>query len=108
MDSLRSEGVCRALDKLLQGVNCTLLYRCAPYLAASCRVTPGWRRSLVGAFEPSEVHGMLRAQVRQFAEAEVDSQANDFNRDERFNRDLFRKLGAELGIIGITVTFHLI
>jgi alkylation response protein AidB-like acyl-CoA dehydrogenase len=30
------------------------------------------------------------------------SQANDFNREERFNIPLFRKLG-DLGVLGITV-----
>ena len=31
-------------------------------------------------------------------------QANECNRDERFNRALFKKLGADLGLIGITVS----
>lgn len=30
------------------------------------------------------------------------AQANEFNRDERFNAPLFRKLG-DLGVLGITV-----
>jgi len=70
----------------------------------ACRPTQGCgRRSFSSSFEPSEDHAMLRKMVRDFAEKEVDPQANEFNRDERFNRALFRKLGADLGLIGITV-----
>ena len=41
--------------------------------------------------------------VRSFAEKEVDPQAEAHDRDERFNLELFRKLG-ELGLLGITVS----
>jgi len=54
------------------------------------------------AFEPSPDHAILRETVRSFAENEVDGQAIEYNRDERFNVDLFRKLG-ELGLLGVTV-----
>jgi isovaleryl-CoA dehydrogenase len=40
--------------------------------------------------------------VRSFAEAEVEPQANEFNRGEVMNVPLFRKLG-ELGLLGVTV-----
>ena len=39
---------------------------------------------------------------REFVEKEVDPQALAFNRAEKFNVDLFRKLGT-LGLLGITV-----
>jgi hypothetical protein len=37
----------------------------------------------IDLFEPTPVHTHLRETVRAFAEAEVDPQANDFNRHER-------------------------
>lgn len=51
---------------------------------------------------PTDEHRMLRDQVRAFVKAEVEPQALDFDRRERFNIPLFRKLG-ELGLLGITV-----
>ena len=53
-------------------------------------------------FNPTEDHLALRQMVRQFTESEVDPQAEEFDRDERFNVALFRKLG-ELGLLGVTV-----
>jgi isovaleryl-CoA dehydrogenase len=53
-------------------------------------------------YTPSEEHGALRDMVRQFAEAEVEPQAIEFNREEKFNRPLFDKCG-ELGLLGVTV-----
>jgi len=55
-------------------------------------------------FNPSEEHKALRDMVRTFAEREVDPQAEEFDKAERFNVELFRKLG-ELGLLGITVPF---
>lgn len=40
--------------------------------------------------------------LRQFVETEVDPQAHQYNKEEKFNRKLFNKLG-ELGLLGITV-----
>lgn len=51
---------------------------------------------------PTEEHKMLRQTVRQFVEAEVEPQAEKFDRDEKFNLALFRKLG-DLGLLGISV-----
>jgi isovaleryl-CoA dehydrogenase len=51
---------------------------------------------------PTHEHKMLRDQVRAFVKAEVEPQALEFDRHERFNRGLFRKLG-DLGLLGITV-----
>ena len=52
-------------------------------------------------FNPTDEHKMLRETVRSFAEREVQPQAAEHDREERFNLDLFRKLG-ELGLLGIT------
>lgn len=51
---------------------------------------------------PTDEHRMLRDQVRAFVKAEVEPQALDFDRRERFNIPLFKKAG-ELGLLGITV-----
>jgi alkylation response protein AidB-like acyl-CoA dehydrogenase len=53
-------------------------------------------------FNPTEEHASLRKMVREFAEKEIDPQALEFNRLEKFNVDLFRKFG-QLGLLGITV-----
>ncbi|MCB0392388.1 MAG: acyl-CoA dehydrogenase family protein [Bdellovibrionales bacterium] len=54
-------------------------------------------------FNPTEEHLMLRQMVKEFALSEVEPQAEKFDRDEKFNLPLFRKLG-ELGLLGITVS----
>ena len=53
-------------------------------------------------FNPTEEHASLREMLRSFVENEVDPQAKEFNRNEKFNVELFRKLG-NLGLLGITV-----
>ncbi len=53
-------------------------------------------------FNPTDEHTALRRMVRDFAEKEVDPQAAAFDKSERFNVELFRKLG-DLGLLGITV-----
>ena len=53
-------------------------------------------------FNPTPEHRALRELVRSFAEREVDPQAEASDHAERFNVELFRKLG-ELGLLGITV-----
>lgn len=52
-------------------------------------------------FNPSEEHSSLREMIRAFAEKEVDPQAQEFDKNEQFNIELFRKLGG-LGLLGIT------
>jgi isovaleryl-CoA dehydrogenase len=52
-------------------------------------------------FTPKEEHEALRTMVRQFAEGEVEKQALQYNREERFNEALFRRAG-ELGLLGLT------
>jgi isovaleryl-CoA dehydrogenase len=59
-------------------------------------------RTMTDLFNPTPEHASLRDMVRTFAEREVAPQALAFDRDERFNLPLFRKLG-ELGLLGITV-----
>ncbi len=53
-------------------------------------------------FNPTEEHKLLRDMLVRFVETEVEPQAAEYNRDERFNRVLFDKLG-EMGLLGITV-----
>ena len=53
-------------------------------------------------FNPSDEHQFLRETVRKFAEREIDAQALEYDRDEKFNIALFRQLG-ELGLLGVTV-----
>ena len=53
-------------------------------------------------FNPTEEHAALREMVRQFTADEVEPQALQFNREERFNRPLFERTG-ELGLLGVTV-----
>ena len=45
---------------------------------------------------------MIREMVRDFVKEEVEPQALEYDRDEKFNLDLFRKLG-DYGLLGITV-----
>ena len=51
---------------------------------------------------PTAEHKMLRETVREFVKAEVEPQALQYDRAEKFNLPLFRKLG-ELGLLGLTV-----
>jgi isovaleryl-CoA dehydrogenase len=53
-------------------------------------------------FNPTPEHRALRELVRSFAEREVEPQAEASDREERFNAELFHKLG-ELGLLGVTV-----
>ncbi len=53
-------------------------------------------------FNPTDEHRMLREMVADFTAAEVEPQAETFDRLEKLNLPLFRKLG-ELGLLGITV-----
>jgi isovaleryl-CoA dehydrogenase len=52
---------------------------------------------------PTEEHAMIREMVRDFAREEVEPQALEHDRDEKFNLDLFRQLG-EYGLLGITIS----
>jgi len=62
--------------------------------------TPGWRN--FDLFAPSEEHALLAESLKIFVEREVEPQAAEHDREERFNRGLFEKAG-ELGLLGITI-----
>ena len=51
---------------------------------------------------PTEEHAMLREMLRDFVLEEVEPQALEHDRDERFNAELFRSLGDQ-GLLGISV-----
>ena len=51
---------------------------------------------------PTETHKMLRDTLKSFVETEVEPQAHEHDRKEKFNLALFKKLG-DLGLLGITV-----
>ncbi|MBI3994268.1 MAG: acyl-CoA dehydrogenase family protein [Candidatus Lambdaproteobacteria bacterium] len=53
-------------------------------------------------FAPNDEAVLLRQTVRRFVEQEVEPQALEYERNEKFNLPLFRKLGG-LGLLGITV-----
>lgn len=53
-------------------------------------------------FNPTSEHAMIRETLRSFVKDEVEPQAHEFDRHEKFNLPLFRKMG-ELGLLGITV-----
>jgi isovaleryl-CoA dehydrogenase len=54
-------------------------------------------------FNPTESHLALRESVSSFAAKEMDAQAKEHDENESFNESLFKRLGTELGIFGITV-----
>jgi isovaleryl-CoA dehydrogenase len=54
-------------------------------------------------YNPTEEHAMLRRTVREFTAREVEPQALEHDRAERFNLPLFRRLG-EYGLLGLTVS----
>lgn len=53
-------------------------------------------------YTPSEEIALLRQTLRTFVEREVEPQVLEHEREEKFNRNLFSRLG-ELGLLGITV-----
>jgi isovaleryl-CoA dehydrogenase len=59
-----------------------------------------WRT--LSLFAPTEEHRLLAETMRTFVTEEVEPQATEFNRNERFNIQLFRRAG-ELGLLGLTV-----
>lgn len=52
---------------------------------------------------PTDEHKMLRETLKSFVDTEVEPQAQAHDRSEKFNLELFRKLG-KLGLQGITVS----
>jgi isovaleryl-CoA dehydrogenase len=53
-------------------------------------------------FAPTPEHAALRSLCASFVREEVEPQALQHNREERFNHPLFRRAG-ELGLLGVTV-----
>jgi len=58
------------------------------------------KASVTNIFAPTEEHAALRDLVRSFTAAEVEPQALEFNKHEKLNLPLLRKLG-ELGLLGV-------
>lgn len=54
-------------------------------------------------FNPTEEHAMLREMVRQFTKDRIEPQAEEYDERGVLNQDLFRAVGSELGLLGITV-----
>jgi isovaleryl-CoA dehydrogenase len=54
-------------------------------------------------FNPTEEHRQLRATVRRFAETELEPQAAVHDENEAFNLALFKRLGRDLGLFGLTI-----
>ena len=59
-----------------------------------------WRQ--MDLFAPTEEHRLLADTLHTFVTQEVEPQATEFNRNERFNHALFQRTG-ELGLLGLTV-----
>lgn len=54
-------------------------------------------------FDPTEEHAALRQTLRSFVQNEVEPQALEFNNKEMLNLPLLKRLGSELGLMGIGV-----
>lgn len=54
-------------------------------------------------FNPTENHLALRETIAKFAKENMDTQAKEHDDRETFNLALFRRIGSELGLFGITV-----
>lgn len=54
-------------------------------------------------FDPTPEHQAMRTTLRRFVETEVEPQAHEHNKLEKFNLPLFKSLG-HLGLLGITVS----
>jgi len=75
----------------------------APLVTSGCHLLRrGFATDSASVFSPTPEHQALREMVRSFVEAEVEPQAIEYNRAEKMNLPLFRKLG-ELGLLGVTV-----
>ena len=54
-------------------------------------------------FNPTPEHKILREMLQNFIKNEVEPQAQEYDREEKFNLPLFRKLG-ELGFFGLLIS----
>ena len=64
------------------------------------RPVEDWRH--FDLYAPSDEHALLAETLRLFVEREVEPQAAQHDREERFNRSLFAQAG-ELGLLGVTI-----
>lgn len=55
-------------------------------------------------YNPTDAHLQLREVVAKFSMGPMAEQAVQHDEEERFNVDMFRRLGTELGIFGLTVS----
>ncbi len=60
----------------------------------------GWRE--LDLFAPTPEHALLAETLREFVKREVEPQASEHDRAERFNLSLFRRAG-ELGFLSVTL-----
>ena len=54
-------------------------------------------------FNPTEIHAAIRDTVHKFGQAELEPQAAEHDETEKFNEALFRRIGSELNLFGLTV-----
>lgn len=54
-------------------------------------------------YNPTEAHASIREMVHRWGEEHVEPQAREHDEKEAFNEALFRRLGSELGLFGVTV-----
>lgn len=54
-------------------------------------------------YNPTDTHRAIRETVRQFGTRELEHQAATHDAEERFNETLFRRLGSDLRLFGLTV-----
>ena len=66
------------------------------------RAVPAQAHARTDLFSPTPEIALLRQTLRRFVQDEVEPQALEYERAERFNLPLFRRLG-ELGLLGVTV-----
>lgn len=78
------------------------LYFIRKFLVSSTSMERFSAESDTTLFNPSQEHRALRESVKAFVKAEVEPQANEFNRKEKLNMELFKKTG-DLGLLGLTV-----
>ena len=54
-------------------------------------------------FNPTDTHRELRSLVRRFGQERLEPQAGHYDETEAFNTELFRAVGTELSLFGVTV-----
>jgi isovaleryl-CoA dehydrogenase len=71
-------------------------------LEEAMRAVPVQDSAPLDAANPTSEIVLLRQTLRRFVQEEVEPQALEYERTERFNRPLFKRLG-DLGLLGVTV-----